>query len=99
VKPYIPLTVVLVLACGAQLMVVLDGLIVSVALPAMRSGLHLTPTGQQWIVDGYLITFGGLLLLAARAADLIGHRRVFLTGSRCPPSPASLVASPRTGRR
>lgn len=79
-KAHVPLTVVLVLACGAQLMVVLDGLIVSVALPAMRSGLHLTPTGQQWIVDGYLITFGGLLLLAARAADLTGHRRVFLAG-------------------
>jgi EmrB/QacA subfamily drug resistance transporter len=73
--------VVLALACGAQLMVVLDGLIVSVALPAMRTGLHLTPTGQQWIVDGYLIAFGGLLLLAARAADLIGHRRVFLVGT------------------
>lgn len=72
--------VVLALACGAQLMVVLDGLIVSVALPEMRSGLHLTLAGQQWIVDGYLITFGGLLLLAARAADLIGRRQVFLVG-------------------
>lgn len=80
VKAHVPLAVILALACGAQLMVVLDGLIVSVALPTMRSGLHLTPTGQQWIVDGYLITFGGLLLLAARAADLIGHRRVFLLG-------------------
>lgn len=79
-KPHVRPSVVLVLACGAQLMVVLDGLIVSVALPAMRSGLHLTPTGQQWILDGYLIALGGLLLLAARAADLIGHRRVFLVG-------------------
>jgi EmrB/QacA subfamily drug resistance transporter len=61
-------------------MVVLDGLIVSVALPEMRSGLHLSPTGEQWIINGYLITFGGLLLLAARAADLVGHRQVFLVG-------------------
>lgn len=79
-KPAVPLTVVLVLACGAQLMVVLDGLIVTVALPQMRSGLHLSPAGQEWIVNGYLITLGGLLLLAARAADLIGHRRIFLVG-------------------
>lgn len=79
-KPAVPLAVVLVLACGAQLMVVLDGLIVSVALPDMRTGLHLTPTGQQWIVSGYLVTVGGLLLLAARVADLVGHRRVLMAG-------------------
>lgn len=80
VKPTVPLTVVLLLACGAQLMVVLDGLIVNVALPQMRSGLALSSSAQQWIVNGYLIAFGGLLLWAARAADLIGHRRVFLAG-------------------
>jgi EmrB/QacA subfamily drug resistance transporter len=79
-KPSVPLAVILVLACGAQLMVVLDGLIVSVALPDMRTGLHLTPAGQQWVVAGYLVTVGGLLLLAARTADLIGHRQVFLAG-------------------
>ncbi len=61
-------------------MVVLDGLIVNVALPQMRSGLGLSASGQQWVVDGYLITCGGLLLFAARAADLLGHRRVFLSG-------------------
>lgn len=75
-----PLALILVLACGAQLMVVLDGLVVSVALPDMRSGLHLSSTGLEWIVNGYLVTFAGPLLLAARAADLIGHRRIFLTG-------------------
>ncbi|MEV5499294.1 MFS transporter [Nonomuraea fuscirosea] len=79
-KPSVPLAAVLVLACGAQLMVVLDGLIVSVALPDMRTGLDLTPTGQQWVVAGYLVTVGGLLLLAARVADLIGHRRIFIAG-------------------
>jgi len=80
VKSTVPLAVVLVLACGAQLMVVLDGLIVNVALPQMRSALALSLSAQQWVVTGYLITFGGLLLLAARAADLFGHRRVFLVG-------------------
>lgn len=80
-RSQVPPAVVLVLACGAQLMVVLDGLIMSVALPEIRSGLHLTAAGQQWIVNGYLITFGGLLLLAARAADLLGHRQVFLVGT------------------
>jgi len=80
VKSTVPLAVVLVLACGAQLMVVLDGLIVNVALPDMRSALGLSLSAQQWVVNGYLITFGGLLLLAARTADLIGHRRVFLIG-------------------
>ena len=80
VKSTVPLAVVLVLACGAQLMVVLDGLIVNVALPQMRSALGLSLAAQQWVVTGYLITFGGLLLLAARAADLFGHRRVFLVG-------------------
>ena len=74
------LRAILVLACGAQFMVVLDGLIVTVALPEMRSGLSLSASGQQWVINGYLVTCGGLLLLAARAADLLGHRRMFLAG-------------------
>lgn len=61
-------------------MVVVDGLIVTVALPQMQAGLSLTAAQQQWVVGGYLVTFGGLLLLAARASDLIGHRRVFVLG-------------------
>ncbi|MEV5708461.1 MFS transporter [Actinoallomurus sp. NPDC052274] len=79
-KPTVPLVVVLVLACGAQLMVVLDGLIVNVALPQMQAELGLSASAQQWVVNGYLISFGGLLLLAARATDLIGHRKIFLAG-------------------
>ncbi|MDG3009605.1 DHA2 family efflux MFS transporter permease subunit [Rhodococcus sp. D2-41] len=79
-KPHIPAAAVLVLACGAQLMVVLDGLVVNVALPQMRLDLGMSPSALQWVVNGYLVTFGGLLLLAARAADLIGHRRIFLAG-------------------
>lgn len=74
------LPLALVLACGAQFMVVLDGLIVNVTLPDMKSGLGLSTSGQQWVINGYLITGGGFLLLASRAADLLGHRRVFLFG-------------------
>lgn len=80
VKPRVPAVAVLVLACGAQLMVVLDGLVVNVALPQMRLDLGMSPSALQWVVNGYLVTFGGLLLLAARTADLIGHRRIFLAG-------------------
>jgi EmrB/QacA subfamily drug resistance transporter len=68
------------IACVAQFMVVLDTSIVNVALPSMRTALGLSPGQQQWVVTGYLITFGGLLLLAARAGDLFGWRRVFLCG-------------------
>ncbi len=73
-------TAVLVIACAAQFMVVLDVSIVNVALPAMRDTLHLTPAGQQWIVNAYTLGFAGLLLLGGRAADLVGSRRAFLTG-------------------
>jgi len=61
-------------------MVVLDGLVVNVALPQIHLDLDMTASALQWVVNGYLVTFGGLLLLAARAADLIGHRRIFLVG-------------------
>jgi EmrB/QacA subfamily drug resistance transporter len=76
----VPAGLVVVLGCAAQFMVVLDTTIVNVALPAMRAGLGLSAVVQQWIVEGYLITFGGFLLLAARASDLLGRRRVFLLG-------------------
>ncbi len=79
-RPHISSNVILAIACLAQFMVVLDTTIVNVALPAMRDGLGLSTVDQQWVVDGYLITFGGLLLLAARAGDLLGRRRVFQWG-------------------
>ena len=71
---------VLALCCVAQFMVVLDVSIVNVALPQMRSGLHLAATGQQWVINAYTLTFAGLLMLGGRAADLFGRRRVFLAG-------------------
>ncbi|HEY4278361.1 MAG TPA: MFS transporter [Conexibacter sp.] len=79
-RPHISTGVILAIACLAQFMVVLDTTIVNVALPAMREDLGLSTVDQQWVVDGYLITFGGLLLLAARAGDLFGRRVVFVTG-------------------
>ena len=57
---------VLAVACVAQLLMVLDGLIANVALPEMGTGVALAASSQQWIVNSYLIAFGGFLLLAAR---------------------------------
>jgi EmrB/QacA subfamily drug resistance transporter len=70
----------LAVCCLAQFMVVLDISIVNVALPQMKSGLHLSPGGQQWVINAYTLTFAGLLMLGGRAADLFGRRRVFLLG-------------------
>ncbi|MFD9303333.1 MFS transporter [Streptomyces sp. NPDC060048] len=71
---------ILVIACAAQFVVVLDVSIVNVALPDMKASLGLSPAGQQWIVNAYTLGFAGLLLLGGRAADLVGARRTFLAG-------------------
>ncbi|NUP49334.1 MAG: MFS transporter [Catenulispora sp.] len=73
-------TALLVIACVAQFMVVLDVSIVNVALPAMRDSLSLSTTGVQWVVNAYALGFAGLLLFGGRAADLFGAKPVFLTG-------------------
>jgi EmrB/QacA subfamily drug resistance transporter len=62
-------------------MVILDVAIVNVALPSMRAGLHFSTTGLQWVVNAYTLTFAGFLMLGGRSADLLGRRRVFLTGT------------------
>jgi EmrB/QacA subfamily drug resistance transporter len=80
-RPHLPLGVVVAMACLAQFMVVLDSSIVTLALPDMRAGLGLSASQQQWVVSGYLLTLGGFLLLAARAGDLFGRKRVFLFGA------------------
>src|ERR1700761_7979866 len=80
-RPHLPLGVIVAMSCVAQFMVVLDSTIVTVALPQMRAGLHLSASQQQWVVSGYLITLGGFLLLAARVGDLFGRKRVFLFGA------------------
>jgi EmrB/QacA subfamily drug resistance transporter len=64
----------------AQLMVVLDATIVNVALPHIQRGLGFSGTGLSWVLNAYVLTFGGLLLLGARSGDLLGRRRTFLFG-------------------
>lgn len=80
VRPQHPQWVVIALACLASFMVVMDGSIVNVALPAMQRDLQLSPAAQQWVVDAYLLSFGGCMLLAARAGDLYGRRPVLQAG-------------------
>src|SRR6266853_3444603 len=70
----------LVVICVGQFMVVLDGTIVNVALASIQRDLHFSQADLTWVVNAYLITFGSLLLLAGRAGDLIGRKRVFLAG-------------------
>jgi EmrB/QacA subfamily drug resistance transporter len=72
--------VILVIACLAQFMVVLDATIVNVALPSIQRGLHFSPATLPWVVNAYTLTFGGFLLLGGRASDLLGRKRVFAAG-------------------
>src|SRR5271154_6933808 len=71
---------VLVILCLGQLMIVLDATVANVALPAIQRDLHFSQSSLAWVVNAYLLTFGGLLLLAGRLGDLIGRSRVFLVG-------------------
>src|SRR5215208_1191745 len=66
--------------CAGVLMIVLDATIVNVALPSIKEDLNFSQANLAWVVNAYLIAFGGLLLLAGRIGDLLGHRRVFLIG-------------------
>jgi EmrB/QacA subfamily drug resistance transporter len=72
--------VVLALTCAAQFMVVLDIAIVNVALPAIQRDLDMSPSALQWVVVAYGLLLGGFLLLGGRLGDLLGRRRIFLTG-------------------
>ncbi len=71
---------VLTLILTSQLMVVLDATIVNIALHDIKNALHFSASGLSWLVNAYTLTFGGLLLLGARAGDILGRRRVFLAG-------------------
>jgi EmrB/QacA subfamily drug resistance transporter len=68
----------LALLAAAQFMVVLDASIVNIALPSIGSALHFSQSNLPWVVNAYILAFGGLLLLGGRAADLLGRRRVFI---------------------
>jgi len=73
----------LIVACLAQFMVLLDVSIVNIALPSIHNHLGFSTTGLQWVVNAYTLTFAGFLLLGGRCADLLGRRRVFLIGTAC----------------
>ena len=70
----------LIVLCLGDLMIVLDTTIVNVALPSIRADLGFSQTSLAWVVNAYLLTFGGFLLLGGRLGDLFGHRRLFLVG-------------------
>ncbi len=70
----------LVILCAATLMIILDGTIVTVALPTIQASLGFTAGNLSWVMDSYMIAFGGLLLLSGRLGDLIGRKRMFLAG-------------------
>lgn len=76
----LPLRWILVVCCLAQFMVILDVSVVNVALPSIKRDLGFSDVDLQWIVNAYTLTFAGFLLLGGRAADLLGHRRVFVAG-------------------
>ena len=71
---------VLILLCAVAFLDFVDASIVNVALPAIQHALHFSVDGLQWVPSGYLLTYGGFMLLGGRAADLIGRRRVLVTG-------------------
>lgn len=71
---------ILVIVAVAQLMVVLDASIVTIALPSIQRALHTSVANRQWVITGYTLAFGGLLLLGGRIADFGGRRRMFVVG-------------------
>ena len=72
--------IALVVLCAGFLMIILDQTIVNVALPSIQTDLHFSQSALAWVINAYLIAFGGLLLLVGRLGDLIGRRRIFLVG-------------------
>jgi EmrB/QacA subfamily drug resistance transporter len=72
--------IALYVLCAGMLMIVLDVTVVNVALPSIQADLRFSSSSLAWVVNAYLIAFGGLLLLAGRLGDLVGRRRVFLSG-------------------
>src|SRR5213595_2490689 len=70
----------LIVLCLGDLMIVFDTTIVNVALPSIREDLKFTETSLVWVVNAYMLTFGGFLLLGGRLGHLFGHRQLFLAG-------------------
>jgi MFS family permease len=84
----------LVILCSATLMIILDSTIVTVALPTIQVDLGFTAASLSWVMNSYMIAFGGLLLLSGRLGDLLGRKRMFLVGLA-----VFSVASPRGSSR
>src|SRR5438874_6830852 len=72
--------IALVVLCAGFLMIILAQTTVNVALPSIQTDLHFSQSSLAWVVNAYLIAFGGLLLLVGRLGDLIGRRKIFLVG-------------------
>jgi len=70
----------LLVICAVQMMVILDGTIVNIALPSIQHELHFSSTSLEWVITAYALAFGGLLLLGGRSGDLFGRRRMFIVG-------------------
>ena len=85
--------------CAGFLMIVLDMTVVNVALPAIQEDLGFSQSGLAWVVNGYLIAFGGLLLLSGRLGDLLGRKDVFMVGNGRSSSPRRSYAASRRARR
>ncbi len=73
-------TPILAIICISYFMVILDNSIIFTGLPSIESAMHFSPTGLTWVQDAYTLVFGGLLLLGARAGDIVGRRRMFFLG-------------------
>jgi EmrB/QacA subfamily drug resistance transporter len=73
-------TAILAIICISYFMVILDNSIIFTGLPRIESAMHFSPTGLTWVQDAYTLVFGGLLLLGARAGDIVGRRRMFFVG-------------------
>src|SRR3989442_8144102 len=88
--------IALVVLCVGVLMIILDSTIVNVALPSIQTDLGFSQSDLAWVVNAYLIAFGGLLLLAGRLGDLIGRKRMFMAGAGpfSPPPPRLRPAPP-----
>jgi MFS family permease len=71
----------LLFLCGVALLDFVDASIVNVALPSIRHSLHFSVQSLQWVLSGYLLTYGGFMLLGGRAADLLGRRRLLVAGT------------------
>src|SRR3979411_2374281 len=70
----------LMILCTGFLLIVVDMTIVNVALPSIQRGVGFSPSGLAWVINAYLIAFGGFLLLAGRLGDLFGRKRIYLIG-------------------